>query len=253
MVPVSTCNEMAELYTTAMHRQWSSNQLHGLDPFEMSLIKSYLPDCSGAIANVGCGGGRETVAMYSMGYKQVTGVDLTPAMLDMARQYAKQHGMPVEFHQGSAGNLPFDDHSLDAVTMFGNIYGHITPRQERLSSLREIRRVLKPGGLLLFNASSRNEAWKPRAYFAFQDLLHVLYNPCRFDSGDKRFKEDRSPATPNTPRHHFFRPREIDIDAQECGFTVQLRSTAEAVVTSPRTNATSVRRGGRLVYVLAAN
>lgn len=92
---------------------------------------------------------------------QVTGVDLTPAMLDLGRKKVKAAGVAerVVLAEGNALSLEFSDEAFDVVTCafgFRNF-------PDRGKALRECSRVLRPGGILLvlelFRMESRFWAW----------------------------------------------------------------------------------------------
>lgn len=75
----------------------------------------------------------------------VTGIDLSPAMLDIARERAADLGRDVELREGDAHHLPFDDASFDTVVCTFSLCNIPDPRQ----ALIEMRRVLRPGGRLV--------------------------------------------------------------------------------------------------------
>jgi SAM-dependent methyltransferase len=93
---------------------------------------------------VGCGPGSITIGMAeSLG--QVTGVDVDDEEFGDARAYASAHGIDnVTFREGSIYELGFEDASFDACTLFAMLETLDDP----LAGLAEVRRVLKPGGLL---------------------------------------------------------------------------------------------------------
>lgn len=73
---------------------------------------------------------------------QVTGVDFVPALLERGRICAEAEHLRVEFTEGDAEKLPFDDHSFDCVlSTFGSMFA---PNQERAAS--ELLRVCRSGG-----------------------------------------------------------------------------------------------------------
>jgi len=74
---------------------------------------------------------------------QVVGVDLTPAMLDIARKLIESKGWKnVEVREANAANLPFPDSSFDKVIITFAL--NIIP--EYVRAIEEVRRVLVPGG-----------------------------------------------------------------------------------------------------------
>jgi SAM-dependent methyltransferase len=79
---------------------------------------------------------------------RVTGLDLTPELLAIARERAAAAGLEVEFIEGDAEALPFADESFDRVTsVFGAIFA---PRHEVVAA--ELARVVRPGGSVTMTA-----------------------------------------------------------------------------------------------------
>ena len=75
----------------------------------------------------------------------ITGIDISPAMLELAEQHVTSLGRPVDLHEGDASNLPFADASFDTVVCALSLCSIPDPRR----ALEEMRRVLVPGGQLL--------------------------------------------------------------------------------------------------------
>lgn len=102
--------------------------------------------------DAGCGGGRYSMAMARMGAARVVGVDVAGTGLADARSRCDRLGIAnVRFQAVSVLALPFPDGEFDFVCCGGVL--HYTVGIER--GLREIRRVLKPGGgmyLLLYGS-----------------------------------------------------------------------------------------------------
>lgn len=99
------------------------------------------------VLDLGAGSGFDSIlaAMQVGPEGKVTGVDMTPAMLDKARANAAQLGLDqAEFRQGVIEELPVDDGSVDVVISNGVM--NLTPNKEQAFS--EAYRVLKPGGRL---------------------------------------------------------------------------------------------------------
>jgi len=72
---------------------------------------------------------------------QVTGVDVSESMVERAKSKAAARGLTVEFKQGDAHNLPFDEHAFDVV-----ISECTTCLLEKEQAISEMVRVAKPGG-----------------------------------------------------------------------------------------------------------
>ena len=108
-------------------------------------IKNQLPqDRNLRILDVGCGAGFFSVLLAKEGY-QVTGVDLTPDMVENARTLAEEEKTDCEFFVMDAENLRFADESFDVV-----ISRNLTwTLPDVKSAYREWVRVLKKGGILL--------------------------------------------------------------------------------------------------------
>ena len=101
---------------------------------------------------------------------QLTGVDFSPAMLNLARRRAEQLGRVIDLREADAHELPFPDASFDTVVC---TYGLCAiPDDSRAVS--EMKRVLRPGGLLLLVDHIAGGAWPTRAV---QRLLEVVTVP----------------------------------------------------------------------------
>jgi SAM-dependent methyltransferase len=95
------------------------------------------------VLDVACGTGNLALPAARLG-AVVTGVDIAPNLLEQARENAKREGLTIQFDEGDAENLPYEDASFDAViTMFGAMF---TPRPELTAA--ELKRVVRPGGFI---------------------------------------------------------------------------------------------------------
>ena len=109
--------------------------------------------CAGLdVLDVGCGQGID-VAQYAIGGARATGVDLTPRHVELATAHLQALGSDARVVQGDAEALPFADASFDRVSSNGVL--HHTP--DMPAALREIVRVLRPGGearVIVYNRNS---------------------------------------------------------------------------------------------------
>jgi ubiquinone/menaquinone biosynthesis C-methylase UbiE len=104
------------------------------------------------VLDVGCGQGID-VARYAMEGARATGVDLTPRHVELAQAHLAAMGLKGRVVIGDAEALPFSDASFDRVSSNGVL--HHTP--DMPAALREINRVLRPGGqarVIVYNRNS---------------------------------------------------------------------------------------------------
>lgn len=91
------------------------------------------------------------------------GIDLSPEMLERARQRAAELGRPVELHEGDAHDLPFQDAAFDTVICTYSLCNIPDPQR----AVNEMKRVLKPGGKLVLvdhiRAASKPLFWLQKA------------------------------------------------------------------------------------------
>lgn len=99
----------------------------------------------GRVLEIGVGSGLN-FTRYGEQVETVIGLDPSPRLLSMARKRAKEAGVSAWLVQGAAATLPFADRAMDSVVMTWTLCSVPDP----LGALREIRRVLKPQGKLLF-------------------------------------------------------------------------------------------------------
>jgi arsenite methyltransferase len=100
-----------------------------------------------SVVDIGCGAGIDSfIAAQKVGPSgRVIGVDMTPAMLDKAREaLEKVSGAQVQFEHGVMENLPVPNNWADVIISNGVI--NLAPDKKKV--LREMHRVLKPGGRL---------------------------------------------------------------------------------------------------------
>lgn len=98
----------------------------------------------GPICDLGCGPGQIARYLHRKGVPTL-GVDLSPRMIAEAQRLNPE----IHFHQGDMLALPNADHSWGGIAAFYCII-HI-PRERVVEALREMKRVLKPGGMLLLS------------------------------------------------------------------------------------------------------
>jgi SAM-dependent methyltransferase len=119
-----------------------------------------------AVLDVACGTGVVAITAARSGTK-VTGIDLTPELLERARENSRIAEVDVDWREGDAEALPFDDGAFDVVlSQFGHMFA---PRPD--VAIGEMLRVLKPGGVIAFST------WPPELMIGRSFTLVGSYMP----------------------------------------------------------------------------
>ena len=212
-------DKIQEYYNTEIEKtrlDLDNFKLEGLRTKE--IISRFLTPESLSIADIGGGAGFYSFWLQSLGHR-VSLVDLSPKNVELANEYAKQHGTSLASCEvGEATALAFADNHFEMALLMGPLY-HLTDKQQRVKALREVRRVLKPGGTIIAAVISR--------YASFMDgLRRDLVNDDRFE---KILLDDLKTgvhlnATDNLDYFttaFFHTPREIRSEVSESGLKLE--------------------------------
>jgi len=117
------------------------------------------------ILDLGCGAGRFAIGLWREGFRRLVGVDYSSGMVEAARDAAESLGYDIPFEVMDARNLGFEDGRFDAVAFAFNGLLQIPGHENRVAAVREVFRVLKPGGVFWFTGhdqalSSQADHWK---------------------------------------------------------------------------------------------
>jgi SAM-dependent methyltransferase len=118
------------------------------------------------VLDVACGAGNATIPAARTGAR-VTGLDLTPKLLEHGRQKAEEEGLEIEWVEGDAEDLPFPDQSFDRVL---STFGHMFAPRHRLTA-DEMVRVCRPGGTIA------TATWTPEGIFGPMSAAAAPYMP----------------------------------------------------------------------------
>lgn len=125
-------------------------------PFQAEEFCKYI-DKNSKILDVGCGYGRTLDELYQMGYCNLIGIDFAESMINRGRHQFPYLDLRVK-ETTSDINMP--DNSVDAVILFA-VLTCIQNNKEQEKLISEIKRILKPNGILyvndfLLNTDERN-------------------------------------------------------------------------------------------------
>lgn len=178
----------------------------GLWESERRLVEAHLSRTA-RILDLGCGTGRVALNLWPLGYACVRGLDLSPELIAEARDAAEWLRRPVPFEVGDATALPHPDASVDGVIFAFNGLMQIPGAVRRAQALREIARVLVPGGVLLFSTHDRDLGSTAAEWMA----RRTDWDAGRRNPGEEEFG-DRVEETP-AGRHYIHIPSRDEVVA----------------------------------------
>ena len=126
----------------------------GLWESEKILFERFIPK-DAEILELGCGAGRVALGLARLGRGKITATDFAPPMVETAREVCARERDGIRFAVADASALEFSDAAFDAVVFAFNGLQMIPRRERRERALREIFRVLRPGGVFIFTGHDR--------------------------------------------------------------------------------------------------
>lgn len=121
-------------------REYAENTAKSGSPSDITKFMGYLPPAP-KILDVGCSAGRDCESFRDLG-ASIVGVDLSAGLINVAREKHPE----IEFIHADARRLPLPDAGFDGVWAHGLI--HEMDRSGMVAAIQEMKRVLKPGGIL---------------------------------------------------------------------------------------------------------
>jgi ubiquinone/menaquinone biosynthesis C-methylase UbiE len=98
-----------------------------------------------SVLEVAPGPGYFSIELAKLGNCRITGLDISKTFVELARKNAREEGVDVDFRQGNASHTPFADDSFDLIVCRAAFKNFSEP----VAALKEMRRVLRPGGKAL--------------------------------------------------------------------------------------------------------
>ena len=118
----------------------------------------------GRLLNLGCAHGPDFLPFKSS--FELHGIDLSAEMLRFARKYSQKYQFGVNLYLADVRCLPFRDISFEYAISVAT-YHHVEGKADRLAAIRELGRVLKPGGEAFITAWNR---WQPRFWLRGREV-----------------------------------------------------------------------------------
>lgn len=157
----------------------------GLWASEKILFEKYF-DRDSHILEVGCGTGRVSFGLMSLGYHHMVGLDLSEQMLAEAQRFNDENHFNLSLILGDATALPFEDSIFDGAIFAFNGLMQIPGKENRVKALCEINRVIKPGSIFIFTTHDRDADKKYEYYWKQEIKLWATgkQNPKLLEFGD---------------------------------------------------------------------
>ena len=162
------------IYDAVADAWWSDDirwvrTLKNLVPGRLSWFDDKVDWRGKTVLDLGCAGGFMAEALAARGAK-VTGIDPAAEAIAAARQHAKAMGHSITYDVGFGEALPYADAAFDAGVCV-DVLEHVADLPAVLAG---VARVLRPGGLFLFDTINRNPLARFATITVAEDLLRLL-------------------------------------------------------------------------------
>jgi 2-polyprenyl-6-hydroxyphenyl methylase/3-demethylubiquinone-9 3-methyltransferase len=165
--------------------QWWSDEirwvrtLKNLVPGRLKWFDRHFEWSGKDVLDLGCAGGFMSEAMALRGAR-VIGIDPAVEAVAAARRHSSAMGLTIQYDVGVGEALPYDAAGFDAVVCV-DVLEHVVDLNRVLA---EVARVLRPGGLFLFDTINRNSIARLATITIAEDVLRLLprgtHDPARF-------------------------------------------------------------------------
>ncbi|MEM9912755.1 MAG: bifunctional 2-polyprenyl-6-hydroxyphenol methylase/3-demethylubiquinol 3-O-methyltransferase UbiG [Pseudomonadota bacterium] len=171
---IVTSRNKQEIYDDAASSWWSDNirwvrTLKNLVPARFSFFDRFADWSGKDVLDLGCAGGFMAEALAERGAR-VTGIDPAAEALAVAKSHARAMGLEIRYDAGVGEALPYNHASFDHVICV-DVLEHVS---DLTKVLAEITRVLRPGGLFLYDTINRNTIARLATITIAEDSLGLL-------------------------------------------------------------------------------
>ena len=162
------------IYDDAAAQWWSDDvrwvrTLRNMVPGRLAWFDRHIDWTGRAVLDLGCAGGFMAEALAARGAR-VTGIDPAAGAVAAACAHAAQEGLSIAYDVGVGEALPYADAGFDAVVCV-DVLEHVA---DLTRVLAEVARVLRPGGLFLFDTINRNPLARLATITLAEDVLRLL-------------------------------------------------------------------------------
>lgn len=217
-------------YTRAAHGLglWASERL---------LIERFFPDRAAHLIEAGCGAGRVTLGLWTLGYHRLTAFDFAAELLDQARSLAAERGAEaIRFLEADATRLGPALAANGVAPAAGALFPfnglmQIPGRENRRRALAGLHAACVDGATLLFTTHDRNSSRVERALWRLEAERWARgeQDPRLVEFGDRYFSDENGRTFMHLPDR-----AEVLADLAATGWTHTFDATRSAVAAETR-------------------
>lgn len=163
---------LRELYESIDFENYAPNL--EVNEFELNMVDQLLKKeglSNGVVLDLACGTGRIANGLALKGYDHIIGIDISDENLQKAK--ASDSTKKVDYRNADIIDLKLDDASVDAAIFIGRSSTHAENEEVFCYWLKQIKRVLKPNGIILIDFPNAN---KGGIYKSHEDYVRILQN-----------------------------------------------------------------------------
>lgn len=173
-MPEGSMRNVLTIYDDEADTWWSDTTrwvrtLKNMVPGRLAYFDDFVDWHSAAVLDLGCAGGFMAEALAGRG-ANVTGIDPAERAIAAARAHAEQTGLDIAYDVGVGEALPYSDAAFDHVVCV-DVLEHVADLDRVLS---EVVRVLRPGGIFLFDTINRNPLARVATITMAENVLGLL-------------------------------------------------------------------------------
>jgi 2-polyprenyl-6-hydroxyphenyl methylase/3-demethylubiquinone-9 3-methyltransferase len=163
-----------QIYNDVAANRWSDDirwvrTLKNLVPGRLKWFDKQTDWHAKNVLDLGCAGGFMAEALAERGAR-VSGIDPAQGVIEAAKRHAKSSNLDITYDVGVGEDMPYPDNHFDTVVCV-DVLEHVGDLTQVLS---EVARVLKPGGLFLYDTINRNPIARLAAITIAEDILRLL-------------------------------------------------------------------------------